>query len=406
MEKRTNFIMPAVFAIFVATMLYWFGTGLVEAGGAMPGLDLACFGKNFADSADAGNIIANLVYSFTDFCEGPFFTDFITCLFLVGGGFIAAYLEKINSPLKGTGTGGSGYKWYWLVCSQFIALILSNYLWRHLIDLSGWVGFIPTFTPIVSCLPMAILMFGRPNIKKACTGIVFGAVLPVLLVSLLISLYCEAGPHFPYFAAIGPGMAIASVIATEIYRFLPWMKEDQEDPAPIANVPAYDPEIDKAGTAAWHLTFRRAFGGDISELYFWGANWSGLGVIIGALVSLIVNPANIGGAAPTFIFIFIFASAIGMIIWGPRYQSAGYAFTFEGVLMTGALVGSVLGSGHGLAVLMPLAIVFEIIGPAIIHWALGVKFFQRHAAAVPVQFFAGVTTIIFFLILKAMGFAA
>jgi len=400
MEKRTKFIMPALFCIFIATMLYWFTTELVASGGAIPSLDLACFGKNFAASADAGNVIANLVYSFTDFVEGPFFTDFVTGLFLVGGGFIAAYLEKINHPLKGTGTGGSGYKWYWLACSQFIALIISNYLWRHLIPLDGWVGFIPTFTPIVSCLPMAILMFGKPNIKKAATGIVFGVILPVLLVSLLISLYCEAGPMWPYFAAIGPGMAIASVIATEIYRVLPWMNEDMEDPAPIANVPAYDPEIDKVHNSAWHLTFRRALGGDVSELYFWGANWSGLGVFIGVVVSMIINPANAGAAAPTFIFIFIFASAVGMVIWGPRYQSAGYAFTFEGVLMVGAMVGAL---GCDLKILIPLAIVLEFVGPAIIHWALGVKFFQRHAAAVPVQFFAGIMTILLSVIFGAAG---
>ncbi|MBQ9828014.1 MAG: hypothetical protein IJM62_04965, partial [Lachnospiraceae bacterium] len=74
MEKRTKFIMPALFSIFIATMLYWFLTQVVASGGAMPTLDLACFGKNFVASEDAGNIVANLVYSFTDFGEGPFFT--------------------------------------------------------------------------------------------------------------------------------------------------------------------------------------------------------------------------------------------------------------------------------------------------------------------------------------------
>lgn len=399
MEKRTKFIMPALFSIFIATMLYWFLTQVVLSGGAMPTLDLACFGKNFVASEDAGNIVANLVYSFTDFGEGPFFTDFIAAIFTVAGGFLAAYLEKIGSPLKGTGTGGSGYKWYWLACSQFIALILSNYIWRHLINIGG--TFVPTFTPMVSCLPMAILMFGKPNIKKAATGIIFGALLPVILVWLLIE-YMAVPMGWPLFAAIGPGMAIASVIATEIYRKLPWMNEDMDDPAPIANIAPYDPEIDKVHNEAWHLTFRRAFGGDVSELYFWGANISGLGAIIGVIVSTIINPANNGCGAliPEFIFLFIFATSVGMIIWGPKYQKDGYAFTFEGVLMTGAMIGAL---GGDLKILIPLAIVLEFVGPAIIHWALTQKFFQRHAAAVPVQGFAGIMTIILAVIFKAAG---
>ncbi|MBQ5954390.1 MAG: hypothetical protein IJL49_00295 [Firmicutes bacterium] len=399
MEKRTKFIMPALFSIFIATMLYWFLTQVVASGGAMPTLDLACFGKNFVASEDAGNIVANLVYSFTDFGEGPFFTDFIAAIFTVAGGFLAAYLEKIGSPLKGTGTGGSGYKWYWLACSQFIALILSNYIWRHLINIGG--TFVPTFTPMVSCLPMAILMFGKPNIKKAATGIIFGALLPVILVWLLIE-YMAVPMGWPLFAAIGPGMAIASVIATEIYRKLPWMNEDMDDPAPIANIAPYDPEIDKVHNEAWHLTFRRAFGGDVSELYFWGANISGLGAIIGVIVSTIINPANNGCGAliPEFIFLFIFATSVGMIIWGPKYQKDGYAFTFEGVLMTGAMIGAL---GGDLKILIPLAIVLEFVGPAIIHWALTQKFFQRHAAAVPVQGFAGIMTIILAVIFKAAG---
>ena len=399
MEKRTKFIMPALFSIFIATMLYWFLTQVVASGGAMPTLDLACFGKNFVASEDAGNIVANLVYSFTDFGEGPFFTDFIAAIFTVAGGFLAAYLEKIGSPLKGTGTGGSGYKWYWLACSQFIALILSNYIWRHLINIGG--TFVPTFTPMVSCLPMAILMFGKPNIKKAATGIIFGVLLPVILVWLLIE-YMAVPMGWPLFAAIGPGMAIASVIATEIYRKLPWMNEDMDDPAPIANIAPYDPEIDKVHNEAWHLTFRRAFGGDVSELYFWGANISGLGAIIGVIVSTIINPANNGCGAliPEFIFLFIFATSVGMIIWGPKYQKDGYAFTFEGVLMTGAMIGAL---GGDLKILIPLAIVLEFVGPAIIHWALTQKFFQRHAAAVPVQGFAGIMTIILAVIFKAAG---
>jgi len=397
MKERKQFIFP----VFIAILLAW--VVMFTLNEMQPGLSalaeqtgaLLTFGKQLAN-VDSGSWAWNLIYSFTDFNEGPFFTDTLATVFMFAFAILSLYLEKVKSPLAGTGVSGIGNKWIWLVCSQGAGIVLANVIWRFLV---GWEGWIPTFTPLVSVTPIAILVFGKPNFKKALTGAVLGAILPVALCQGLI-LYFQGPLGLPLFAALGIGMPLATVIGTEIFKVLPWMNKDDPEPADAAVVETIPVPagVTAVQTSAGHLVWTRVFGGDISELYFWGSSLSGLGVFLGVIISFILNPSAsaAGLGAPKMFFAFIATSAIGMLFWGPRYQKKGYAFTFEGVLMIGAL----LGLCTTWTITIAAMIVFAIIGPALIHWALGTKFFGRYAACVPVQFFAGVTTIVGFYILR------
>ena len=65
----------------------------------------------------------------------------------------------------------------------------------------------------------------------------------------------------------------------------------------------------------------------------------------------------------------------------------------EGVLIIGVNGAMIMGA-FGWAGVIAATVVFEIVGPAIIHWSLEQKIFQRYAACVPIQFWAGIATMI------------
>ena len=407
MKERRAFIVPSFLAVLLAFILY----ALMNL--AQPGLTALAeqtkVGFTLGDQlagATAGSVFWNFIYSFTDFGEGAFFTDTLGTLFMFAFALLSLYLENSKSKFAGTGVAGIGNKWYWLIGCQALGIFLANLFWRFVV---GWAGWFPSFTPLVSVAPIAILCFGKPNLKKLLTGSILGAILPVYVCQMLMTYF--SGPlNLPAFAAIGAGMAVSTLIGTEIFKLLPWMTKN--DPTPMEETPVMAEEAPVATeetpaapapqkTAA-NLVFERVFGGDISELYFWGSNWSGLGLFLGVAIAFLLNPlAGNGGAGnvPEMMFIMIFTSAVGMVIWGPRYQKAGYAFTFESVLVMGALVGTFPSFG----LILPTAVVIAIIGPAIIHWSLTTKFFQRYAACVPVQFFASVLVIACCYILRALG---
>jgi len=73
----------------------------------------------------------------------------------------------------------------------------------------------------------------------------------------------------------------------------------------------------------------RSWGGDVSELFFWSGNLAGLGVLVGAAVSYLIDPAinGCGELTPFHILCFVLTSAVGVIFWGPTYVRDGFAFT-------------------------------------------------------------------------------
>lgn len=399
MKERKQFIFPAFISITLAFVIMFVLeemqpglSALAEKTGALFTLG------DMAAGADSGSVVWNIIYSFTDFGQGSFLCDTVVVLFMFAGAIINLHLTKLKSPYKGY---FMGEIWVWLVCAQAAGMVVANLFWRFAV---GWEGWFPTFTPLVSCTPMAILNFGKPNIKKAATGVVAGALFPVFLSQQLI-LHFTTPYGLPIFVAIGIGMSVSSIIATEIYKLLPWMNDkeakketcpSQEEP-PSNEVLAPQPKLEGG-----YLVWLRVWGGDLSELFYWSSNLAGFGVIIGSIISFILNPfaGSCGLLTPKYIFCFILTCSVGMIIWGPKYIKDGMAFTLTSAL----IMGAILGSFPTLPVLIPLCIVNAFVAPEMLHLAMKTKFFQRYAPAVAVQGLVAILCIIEFVVLKAIGF--
>lgn len=175
MRENMPFVLPAlgslVIGFVIMFVLEWMKPALVTLNAATPLL------FTLADQtagADSGSIAWNLIYSFSDFTMGPFLSDPVASLFMFIGALANLYLTRMGSAHRGYW--GLGNLWVWLVCAQAAAMVLANLFWRFVV---GWEGWFPSFVPLVSVTPMAIVSFGHPDWRKALTGIGVGALLPV-----------------------------------------------------------------------------------------------------------------------------------------------------------------------------------------------------------------------------------
>ncbi len=392
-EKRRNFIGPVLASLLVIaavfTGIYLVSNNLISV--CNPDGGFFAMSK-IISASDQGNIFANLVYTLCDISNGPFFTDFFVAVMMFLTALLARFLEIIKAPIAGTGTEGSGYRFKWLVAVQLTAMFCANIFWRHII---GLTGSIETFTCAFSVTPISVLYYGKPDLKKAVTGVILGMFLPVFVVRFLTA-QLVAPYGLPGFLSVGTGMALSTVIATEIFNFLPWMHVNP-NPGRDDSIVIVD---NKRKSEAW-LTFIRVFGGDISELYFWGASVSGIGVIIGCLITWFVNPyANANGLSLMKILCcFMITSCISIFIWGPKLKRDGFAFTFEPLLV----VGSLLGFCQNIFVIPLLIVSAVLIAPAVVHKALSTKFFQRYHACVSVQFCGAMMVTVFYLLFHLFG---
>ncbi|MCI8326988.1 MAG: hypothetical protein HFI37_04340 [Lachnospiraceae bacterium] len=397
MKERKEFITPVACAIFIALVAYF----IMES--ATPALleRVEQFGGIFSfneisENSQKLDFKWNFLYTVFDFSQGPFLADIVGAICMLLGGVLGRYLEKINSPHAGTGTEGNGKRFAWLVWAQLVGLAVANIFWRHIV---GWNGWVPTFGTLISVTPVAIVFFGKPNFKKAITGIILGAIAPVWCIRMLVT-YFSNPLNLPMFAGIGLAIGGCNLLAIELFRFLPWMNDGEEA--------ELDEEVEKMPVAvekerkraSWYV-WTRVFGGDLSELYFWGSSLSGLGILAGGIISYFMNPNTngMGILFPKLMFCFIFTSALSMLIWGPKWKKEGFAFTFQALLFVGALVTKY--STWALAI--PICIIAAFVAPALMHWAMTTKFFARYHPCVTVQLLAGVLAIISGFILNMIA---
>jgi len=222
LRNRRGYVTSGVVSVavaVVAVLALWWGRAQVSA--VLPASTGLPSVAQIASAADGGSVLWNVLYLLTDFAEGPFLCD----VFVAAGMFVGA---AANIVVARRTSGTRGYwglgtsVWAWLVVSQGLAMLLANLFWRFVV---GWHGWFPSFAPLVSVTPIAVLYFGTPTAKKAATGIVLGAILPVFVVQMLIT-YFATPLGLPTFAGIGLGISSSSALTTELFRRLPWMSEE------------------------------------------------------------------------------------------------------------------------------------------------------------------------------------
>ena len=400
MSKHLKFVPAALISIALAAaisyIMYLIGPGLTAAAEAN---GMATWNLGAVTEGLNTDIFGSILYILGDLSEGNFVADSLGSIFMIFGGFLAVYLQRAKSPLGGTGAMNN--TWVWLMSAQIVAVSAAALVWRYVWP-DQWLC---SFTTAVSITPLAILSFGKPTFKKWITGVILGAaIVPPLCQLWMINISAPMG--WPTFSGcLGIVMPICSIIGYEIMNFLPWMKED---PAPTVDPMevSVDTEALPDGMprqSASHLAFQRIWGGDSSELYFWGSNISWIFLMIGWFLSYVLNPANVNFSIYMF-FVMIFTTSVAMVFWGPTYQKDGFAWTCGSLLVILALVPS---CGTNVWLALVLGVVAAIVSPPIVAFMGKQKFFLRYkVGCIYLQFFTAVIGMVLFYICKMAGLFA
>ena len=293
-----------------------------------------------------------------DTSEPTFYASLFGGIGLLAFALLAHVLYQANSRWRGIpicyGTG----LWPWIFAASLIGLGLSVALFGGLLS-GGWA---PTFVPFVS-VPAAVVFVYGAGWKNALTGGILGALVTFPIAYLVIQ-YVLTPLGLPGVIGAVTGMWLGAILVLELCRYLPWMSregaspegEDIPETREGTDLPDPPPPVDP-NRRGW---FGRRVLADFSEAQFYGNEWASAGLLLGTLLSWILNPFHpaLGtGLLPAVILSQVLTSAVGVLLYYERWRELGWYPTFVplvsvapamalafGGTMQSILLGAVLGA--------------------------------------------------------------
>jgi MFS transporter, ENTS family, enterobactin (siderophore) exporter len=279
---------------------------------------------------------------------------------LLGGwfGHIARQRRwRIAGFTQACGTG----LWPAVAAAALASLLLSNLMWGWTLAGGGWQ---PLFVPIASVAPAVVVVYG-PATRVIATASVLGAVIATPLALVLVNLVCTPLGIAPVIGVTG-AMAVAAAPAFALCQHLGWMPEawrwrtdgGQETES---SAHGYGP--------VWIL--RRALA-DFSEAQFFGSEWAGAGVIVGAVIGWLTVPGTVAygsGLLPAILAAQTVSALLAVAVWRGRWRRAAFYPTFVPIVSVApAAVLALAGSPVAVCVAVVLGV---ILGPPLAAWISG-----------------------------------
>ena len=240
--------------------------------------------------------------------------------------------------------------------SSLLGLLLSNLLWGWTVTATSWQ---PTFAAFVSLPAAMVLMFGR-GWKVTINGAIMGAVLVTPMCLLFVNYVCNP-LGLPVVIGNVSGMAVASVFAFVLCRYLPNLVKSEPSEKPSDPPPA--PAIAKTPDYGVVWSVRRVLA-DFSEAPFFGNELASLGLLLGALLAYTWNPMSPvygSGLLPQLIGAQALTSALGVVIWRRQWMSRGWFPTY--VPLVSVVPAAVLTYGGSWQVIISSALLGALIAP-------------------------------------------
>lgn len=291
-----------------------------------------------------------------DISEVAFYKHEFASIGLLAGAYLAYWANRTGKAWQGfTICYGSGL-WPWLVTSSLLGLLLSNLLWGWTVTATRWQ---PTFAAFVSLPAAMVLMFGG-GWKVTINGAIMGAVFVTPMCLLIVNYVCNP-LGLPAVIGNVTGMAVASVGAFLLCRYLPSLVKPDPLKKPSAPVPA--PVITKTPDYGVVWSLRRVLA-DFSEAPFFGNEWASLGLIAGALLAYTLNPTSPvygTGLLPQLIAAQALTSALGVVIWRRQWILRGWYPTY--VPLVSVVPAAVLTYGGSWQVIASSALLGALIAP-------------------------------------------
>lgn len=289
-----------------------------------------------------------------DITEAQFYKSLPGAVGLIAGAVIADRLDRRRSRLRGFPIAYGTGLFLWILVAATVGLVISVALFGRQLG----EGYAPTFVPFVSVPAAVVLVYGR-GLRVALTGAVLGALFTFPVSWLVIQgILNPAG--LPAVIGNVTGMWVGGIIVFEICRQLPWMALPQDkavEETPTAPEPPAEPLDARRG---W---FGRRVLADFSEAQFYGNELASAGLILGTLLSWVLNPmhpAYGSGLLPAILLSQVIASAVGILLYQHGWREHGWYPTFVPVVsvapatvlifggtMQSILAGALLGAAAG-----------------------------------------------------------
>lgn len=287
-----------------------------------------------------------LLWVIGDLSEGTVHKSLFASIGLLLFGFYAHTLFKKNSNNQGFSICAGLGLFPWVVVAAFSGMLVSSALYANNLT-TAWV---PTFLPGCTIPPAIVFLYGK-GWKVSLTGGIISGIIQFPLGYGGMQLAAKIGlPGISGSAVFG--MAISGIIICEIVKRLPWMKSLVDKQATEAAEAAKNalkaestPEVEKplpptVGTGVFWM-IRRSLA-DFTEIYFMGNEIAGLGLVLGLLLSWLLNPAHCGYGGPNFTSAILagqfMASSLAIFFHYDKWQKFGWYNTFTASIALGAFV--------------------------------------------------------------------
>lgn len=325
-----------------------------------------------------------------DMSEANFFKSYLAGIGLIIGSLAAHFLYKKNSKHQGIPIAYGSGLWPWVLTASTVSLVLSNLVYGWNIVQSGWF---PTFVVFVSVPAATILVYGG-GWKNVFTGAILAVIICVPLSQLFATYVCTP-TGIPGVAGNVFGMWAGAVVCFEIYRILPWMNlpdpPEPANPAEVAETPETSLEYKHQYPSKFFI--RRIFA-DFSEPYFAGNEIAGLAIIIGVLVSWLLNPelpVYQSGTLPTLLMAEFITGAVAIYVYWDHWMERAWFPSFPSMVSAAPSIALFYGGSVPVAILA--AIFGGLICPAMTNFIL-MKLPRHWPAVVGTTFSMTVGTII------------
>ena len=362
-------ILPGLIVLWLVAFIIYFGMPPLEAK-LLEGKPVLFDYLTWQNGA-VDNWGYKILWIIGDLTEGTVHKSLIASIFLIAGGYIAHKLWKKNSDKMGNAVCAGLGVFPWVIAAVFTGLIVSNLLYdKNLVN--GWV---PTFLPGCT-IPSAIVFMYGTGWRVALTGGVLSGIIQFPLGITGIQIATKLGlPSISGNAVFG--MCIAGIIIIELFKILPWVKpivkaKEQEKaeaariaadtPTPVLKEGELPPLPPTIGSGVGWMTRRTL--SDFTEIYFMGNEIAGAGLILGLLVSWILNPAHPCYGGPTFTSAILSSqikgTSLAIFVHYGHWQKFGWYNTFTASLAQGAFI---MTFGPSLSIILIGAVLSAFICP-------------------------------------------
>lgn len=319
------FIAVIIFAFALYGVMVSIQPGLIGSSGI---IDYATWETKAADEP-----LYRFLWLIGDMTEAHFHKTILGGIGLVLFAFIAYILARTNSKWQGFTISGGANTFLWVFISSLLGLALSVYLFGDNIS-NGWV---PTFVPFVSVPAAVVLVYGG-GWKNTLTAAILGSLFTFPISTLIIEKILTPW-NLPGLSGNTLGMCFGAIIVFEMCHALPWMKMPEkietEDLETSEEVITEEIKLNNS----W---FIRRLLADLTECNFFGNEWASAGLIIGSLISWVLNPSHPAYGSlvfPALLLSQFLTGAISIFVYYDNWKKYGWYPTFlSGVSIAPAIV--------------------------------------------------------------------